>query len=44
LSGTYVAPVYPEAPIFSDPREELKGIGIPEKDFLLPGHNNQAIK
>lgn len=40
LSGTYIAPVYPEAPIFSDPREELKKIGVPERDFVLPGHNN----
>jgi dCTP deaminase len=42
LSGTYIAPVYPEAPIFSDPREELKGIGIPDKDFELPGHSHQS--
>lgn len=42
LSGTYIAPVYPEAPIFSDPREELKRIGIPPKDFVPPGHNNQT--
>jgi hypothetical protein len=44
LSGTYIAPVYPEAPIFSDPWEELKRIGIPENDFVLPGHNNQTNK
>jgi dCTP deaminase len=41
LSGTYIAPVYPEAPIFLDPQEELKAIGIPEKDFEAPGHNQQ---
>jgi dCTP deaminase len=44
LSGTYIAPVYPEAPIFSDPQEELKGIGISANDFVLPGHNNQTNK
>ncbi len=42
LSGTYLAPVYPEAPIFSDPWIELQKIGVSKKDFLLPGHNNQA--
>jgi dCTP deaminase len=41
LSGTYIAPVYPEAPEFSDPQKELKKIGVPEADFLLPGHNHQ---
>lgn len=41
LSGTYIAPVYPEAPEFSDPRKELKKIGVPEADFILPGHNHQ---
>ncbi len=44
LSGTYFAPVYPEAPIFPDPREELRRIGIPPNDFELPGHNNQTRK
>lgn len=44
LHGTYVAPVYPEAPKFSDPREDLKAIGIPHGEFLLPGHNNQSTK
>lgn len=42
LSGTYIAPVYPEAPQFHDPLEEMKGIGIPETDFVLPGHNNHT--
>jgi dCTP deaminase len=28
LSGTYLAPVYPEAPLFKDPDEDLKTIGI----------------
>lgn len=41
LSGTYIAPVFPEAPEFTDPRKELKKIGVPERDFTPPGHNNQ---
>lgn len=28
LSGTYLAPVYPEAPLFKDPEDELRRIGI----------------
>jgi dCTP deaminase len=30
LSGTYLAPIYPEAPIFENPGEDLKAIGISE--------------
>jgi len=41
LSGTYIAPVRPEAPEFTEPREELERIGVPKSDFLYPGHNNQ---
>src|SRR2546425_4174968 len=28
LSGTYLAPIYPEAPLFKDPVEDLNQIGI----------------
>jgi len=28
LSGTYLAPIYPEAPAFRDPEEELRLIGV----------------
>jgi|ERR1017187_7882235 dCTP deaminase len=28
LSGTYLAPIYPEAPLFKDPAEDLRLIGI----------------
>ncbi len=28
LSGTYLAPIYPEAPAFRHPEEELKLIGV----------------
>lgn len=38
LSGSYIAPVYPEAPEFCDPLEDLKKIGVPEVDFAVPGH------
>jgi dCTP deaminase len=37
LSVTYLAPVYPEAPTFQDPFEELKGIGVAEADLMRPG-------
>jgi dCTP deaminase len=30
LSGTYLAPIYPEAPLFKDPAEDLRLIGIDE--------------
>jgi dCTP deaminase len=37
LTGTYLGPVYPEAPIFSDPEEDLKKIGISKAEFRMPG-------
>lgn len=37
LSGTYLAPVYPEAPSFRDPYEELREIGVPAADLRMPG-------
>jgi len=37
LSGTYLAPVYPEAPQFKDPQEDLAEIGVPLVDFKYPG-------
>jgi dCTP deaminase len=36
LSGSYLAPVYPEAPIFRDPFEDLKEIGVPHADMIRP--------
>ena len=40
LSGTYLAPVYPEAPIFQDPAEDLKRIGVTSDDFKHPGRRS----
>jgi dCTP deaminase len=37
LTGTYLGPVYPEAPIFSDPEEDLEKIGVPRSEFRVPG-------
>ena len=37
LSGTYLAPVYPEPPTFKDPQQELSEIGVQAEDFKLPG-------
>lgn len=36
LAGTYLAPVYPEAPLFKDPQEDLAEIGVPADDFKFP--------
>jgi dCTP deaminase len=36
LSGTYIAPVHPEPPMFEDPKEELGRIGVPAGDFQHP--------
>jgi dCTP deaminase len=36
LSGKYIAPVYPEPPVFEDPKQELKRIGVPDADFQRP--------
>ena len=36
LSGTYLAPVFPEAPIFKDPEEDLETIGIPRNQIRVP--------
>lgn len=36
LSGTYLAPVYPEAPLFNDPADDLAKIGIPKAQFRSP--------
>lgn len=38
LDGTYLAPVYPEAPIFRDPIDDLRRIGIPNSQFRSPYH------
>jgi dCTP deaminase len=37
LSGSYLAPVYPEAPVFSDPEDDLNKIGVPESEMKFPG-------
>jgi hypothetical protein len=37
LAGTYLAPVYPEAPTFNDPQEDLAQIGVPNSEFKFPG-------
>jgi dCTP deaminase len=34
LSGSYLAPIYPEAPAFKNPEEDLKAIGV--TDFKSP--------
>jgi dCTP deaminase len=36
LDGTYLAPVYPEAPIFQNPIDDLKRIGVKESEFRSP--------
>ena len=36
LSGSYLAPVYPEAPTFTDPSEELGLIGISPHEIRTP--------
>ena len=35
-SGTYMGPVYPEAPKFRDPWQELEILGVDAKDFQEP--------
>jgi dCTP deaminase len=35
LSGTYLAPVYPEAPVFHSPEEDLKKIGVAPEDVQI---------
>lgn len=36
LSGTYLAPIYPEAPLFKDPAQDLRLIGIDSEDVRSP--------
>jgi dCTP deaminase len=36
LSGTYLAPIYPEAPTFEDPVDDLNRIGVPKSQFRSP--------
>ena len=38
LSGTYLAPIYPEAPSFRDPKDDLKAIGVEniKSPFTMP--------
>jgi dCTP deaminase len=36
LAGTYLAPVYPEAPRFQDPEKDLERIGIPRSQISVP--------
>jgi dCTP deaminase len=35
-SGTYLGPVYPEAPTFKDPEQDLAMIGVPPERFQKP--------
>jgi dCTP deaminase len=35
-SGTYMGPVYPEAPKFKEPKQELRTLGVEEKDIHIP--------
>lgn len=35
-SGTYMGPVYPEAPIFREPEQDLAAIGIPAERVRIP--------
>ncbi len=39
LAGTYLGPVYPEAPVFKDPEEDLESIGISRDEFKQPGRS-----
>jgi hypothetical protein len=36
LFGKYLAPVYPEAPIFDDPIDDLGRIGVPKSQVRSP--------
>jgi hypothetical protein len=36
LSGTYLAPIYPEAPIFQDPVDDLRAIGVSREQVKSP--------
>lgn len=36
LDATYLAPVYPEAPVFNDPSEDLERIGVKRSEFRSP--------
>jgi len=36
LDGTYLAPVYPEAPLFRDPIDDLQRIGVKKSEFRSP--------
>jgi dCTP deaminase len=36
LCGTYLAPIYPEAPIFQDPADDLRAIGVEDIDIKTP--------
>ena len=40
LSGTYLAPIYPEAPSFRDPEVDLRKIGVSE--FRSPFHQSST--
>ena len=41
LSGTYLAPIYPEAPTFEDPVDDLNRIGVPKSQFRSPYQDQQ---
>jgi dCTP deaminase len=37
LSGTYLGPIYPEAPSFNNPVDDLEAIGVLRTAIRLPG-------
>jgi dCTP deaminase len=41
LSGTYLAPVFPEAPMFRDPTDDLMGIGIRKSEVRTPFYSRK---
>jgi dCTP deaminase len=40
-SGTYLGPVYPEAPVFRDPERDLAVIGVSKGEFRRPDEEQQ---
>jgi dCTP deaminase len=41
LSGSYLAPVFPEAPSFKDPKDDLEKIGVSSDQIRHPGQSFQ---
>ena len=42
-SGTYMGPVYPEAPKFKEPKQELKMLGMEEEEIQKPEVDEPSI-